>query len=451
MTTNNLFTSNLEEKIQLYNKIKLLQEKDASNIQTPIERNQSPSFTITDNKNNKNTLSPIQQFNNFSRNNHNNNLSKNHTLNLYNKNDLSSISNAKILHRTRSDYLYENSKMMLSKMELQRRKNEEKITKNRTPEITIKAKSIKRNPHLFSERLYPCPHKPMTIDVNELYGTNQRFYNPRHKIIKDEQFEFKPQINKVSKKIAAKLESPRSRLLKKPKKTKNQFNSTMTLEIEIVEKKYKKLTLPTFDKSLTDNKTRNKSPSLYIRGMEMIKKHNEIAEENKKENEKHYLQFSFKPNITPSNYYKSNTIKIHPRAKSVENNSDTIEEFYKRNARWKEAIEAKNKKIQNDKKKKELTSCTFTPKINKGLMNNDTKFIEKNIGQIVSYVKKRKNFLKLKEEEELYKNKIFYNNYIPHTTNKIKTRTNSYSRNYSKNKSVCIVEECDFKQYNNKK
>ena len=91
MTTNNLFTSNLEEKIQLYNKIKLLQEKDASNIQTPIERNQSPSFTITDNKNNKNTLSPIQQFNNFSRNNHNNNLSKNHTLNLYNKNDLSSI------------------------------------------------------------------------------------------------------------------------------------------------------------------------------------------------------------------------------------------------------------------------------------------------------------------------------------------------------------------------
>ena len=66
----------------------------------------------------------------------------------------------------------------------------------------------------------------MTIDVNELYGTNQRFYNPRHKIIKDEQFEFKPQINKVSKKIAAKLESPRSRLLKKPKKTKNQFNST---------------------------------------------------------------------------------------------------------------------------------------------------------------------------------------------------------------------------------
>ena len=33
--------------------------------------------------------------------------------------------------------------------------------------------------------------------------------------------------------------------------------------------------------------------------------------------------------------------------------------------------------------------------INKGLMNNDTKFIEKNIGQIVSYVKKRKNFLKL--------------------------------------------------------
>ena len=84
-------------------------------------------------------------------------------------------------------------------------------------------------------------------------------------------------------------------------------------------------------------------------------------------------------------------------------------------------------------------------------MNNDTKFIEKNIGQIVSYVKKRKNFLKLKEEEELYKNKIFYNNYIPHTTNKIKTRTNSYSRNYSKNKSVCIVEECDFKQYNNKK
>ena len=88
MTTNNLFTSNLEEKIQLYNKIKLLQEKDASNIQTPIERNQSPSFTITDNKNNKNTLSPIQQFNNISRNNHNNNLSKNHTLNLYNKKDL---------------------------------------------------------------------------------------------------------------------------------------------------------------------------------------------------------------------------------------------------------------------------------------------------------------------------------------------------------------------------
>ena len=196
MTTNNLFTSNLEEKIQLYNKIKLLQEKDASNIQTPIERNQSPSFTITDNKNNKNTLSPIQQFNNFSRNNHNNNLSKNHTLNLYNKNDLSSISNAKILHRTRSDYLYENSKMMLSKMELQRRKNEEKITKNRTPEITIKAKSIKRNPHLFSERLYPCPHKPMTIDVNELYGTNQRFYNPRQKIIKDEQL-----INSISSSI----------------------------------------------------------------------------------------------------------------------------------------------------------------------------------------------------------------------------------------------------------
>ena len=450
MLTSNQFTSNLEEKIQLYNKLKFMQNQENSKTQTINGRNRSPSFSLLENK----TISPIEQFSTFSRNNNYIDLPKNNTINTFTKNGISSISNTKTLHRTRSVYLYENSKLILSKLESKRNKINAGLKKNRTPEITIKAKSIKRDPNLFCERLYPGSTKKITIDTNDLYGTDSKFYNRPKKIIKDEQFEFKPKIDKLSQKIASKLENTTIRLNKPRQRSKAQLNSTMTLEIEMVEKKYKKLTLPNYEKNI---RHKNKTPSLYLRGMEMIKRKNEIMEENKKENERHYLQFSFKPNISPSSIYKNkicHTIKIHQRARSTEENGkkQNFDELYKRNERWKQAIEAKNKKIQNEKKNKELRCCTFVPKINKKVMENDTRFIQNNLEQIVTYVKKRQDFLKLKEEDELYKNKIFYNQYIPHSIKKKHLRNFSHNNKTNpKNKSLCIEEEFDCKNFSKKK
>lgn len=450
MMTSNQFRANLEEKIQLYNKLKLMQNQESCKNITINGRNRSSSFSLLENK----SISPIEQFSTFSRNNNIIDLPKNNTINTFTKNGISSVSNTKNLHRTRSDYLYENSKIIMSKLESKRNIINARLKKNRTPVITIKAKSIKRDPNLFCERLYPGSTQKITIDTNDLYGTDSKFYNPPKKIIKDEQFEFRPKIDKLSKKIASKLENTSIRLNKPRHKSKAHLNSTMTLEIEMVEKKYKKLTLPGYDKNIPQ---KNRTPSLYLRGMEMIKRKNEIMEENKKENERHYLQFSFKPNISPSSIYKNkicHTIKIHQRTRSTEENGkkQNFDELYQRNERWKQAIEAKNKKIQNDKKNKELRCCTFVPKINKGVMENDTRFIQNNLDQIVSYVKKRKDFLKLKEEDELYKNKIFYNQYIPHSIKK-KQRNFSHnnSKNVQKNQSLCIEEEIDYKNFSKKK
>ena len=50
MLTSNQFTSNLEEKIQLYNKLKFMQNQENSKTQTINGRNRSPSFSLLENK-----------------------------------------------------------------------------------------------------------------------------------------------------------------------------------------------------------------------------------------------------------------------------------------------------------------------------------------------------------------------------------------------------------------
>ena len=56
---------------------------------------------------------------------------------------------------------------------------------------------------------------------------------------------------------------------------------------------------------------------------------------------------------------------------------------------------------------KELEECSFSPKITKKRINNDTSFILKNIDQINKYVRNRQEFLNKKKLIEMRMKKNF--------------------------------------------
>ena len=412
--------------------------------------NKNPFFSIkTQTDNNTISTIPIENLiviNNIKSNSiNNNNKNKNENNNNLNKNDNSiykrsfpknftnksrnNINEMKMLqsdststrthHNTsRNELLYEYNKIYTDKLNSKRRELNLKIKKNANPNITEKAKKIKRNSFKFSDRLYP--NNTVINYSEEIYSGNYNIYNKPKKIIKEEIFSFKPKINNNSKKISKNLEKSFNRLTKSlstnnfnKNNSNNIENEYKTSEIENIKFKYnylkKNYSLNNLKKN---NKIIIKSPNnLYERGMESIKSKNLQYLKNEEEKKNLYKNYSYSPNLNKSFYKRNNKnyniINLDKKNNNI-NSKDRIQNFYEKNLLWKEKITNKNNQKFTEKYNKQFDECTFSPIISKTIMENDNDFIKKNIIQIAQYVKKRKNFLENKEKEKMNNKKIFF-------------------------------------------
>ena len=421
-----------------------------NNINKNNNKNNNPLFSIkTQTDNNTISTIPIENLiviNNIKSNTINNNKNKNNTNfnNNLNKKDntiykrsfpknfrnksRNNINEMKMLqsdststrthHNTsRNELLYEYNKIYTEKLNSKRRELNLKIKKNANPNITEKAKKIKRNSYKFSDRLYP--NNTVINYSEEIYSGNYNIYNKPKKIITEEIFSFKPKINYNSKKISKYLEKSFSRLTKSLstnnfKKNNNlNENEYKTSEIENIKFKYNYLKKNySLNNLKNNNKITIKSPNnLYERGMESIKSKNLQYLKNEEEKKNLYKNYSYSPNLNKS-FYKTinknnNIINIDKKNNNI-NSKDKIQNFYEKNLLWKEKITNKNNQKFVEKFNKLFDECTFSPVITKKIMENDNDFIKKNIIQIVQYVQKRKKFLENKEKEKMNNKKIFF-------------------------------------------
>ena len=291
----------------------------------------------------------------------------------------------------RFDFLYENSKIIRKKLETERLIKEFKDKKRMIPEISNKSKLISRNKNLFHERLY-IKFKT-TIEYEELIEERNLFDNKNKEKNKEYEklynkrkeqeisFSFQPILNKKSILIANSL----------PIKSKERLESLSKIEEikkkEIIEAKKRKEEMKNkkkIPKLIKENKRCN---NLYLKGMELIKKKENLSKEEKKKNENLYKKYSYKP-ILNKNYNKSNSYDI-----------------YTRNKIWKNNINIKTLKLKELNIKKEELNYTYSPIINNSIMDIDTSFIKSNISEYITFI----NQFNEKKKKNIYEKQQNYN------------------------------------------
>ena len=117
------------------------------------------------------------------------------------------------------------------------------------------------------------------------------------------------------------------------------------------------------------------------------------------------------------------------------NDKSSYDNFYLRNILWKEKIRNKSMILLKKTELKELEECSFSPKITKKRINNDTSFILKNIDQINKYVRNRQEFLNKKKLIEIENEKKFFN------VNYLKTHLPITNTNRLRNKKTIIIKD----------
>ena len=303
--------------------------------------------------------------------------------------------------KTRFDFLYENSKIQREKKEIKRTQKILNEQKRMKPNITTKAKNISRNKNLFHERLYQkviIEHEEGVIEQKDLYSQDgkqneilKKIYSRNRSTNKSSasSYSFIPSIDKKSEEIASKLPMSSKMRLILPLKSKEQIIKE-NLEIKSDDNKVKEKTATTMDN--TDDKTIRKkvykvnqrSISLYNQGMELMKKRREMMLKKQLERENYYTEFPYKPKLNLT--YTSSS----PFLSKVD--------FYTRNEKWKEQITLKAQIIKRRNFINQNIDCTFKPAINNHRLEDDKKVISHNLGSYITYVNKKRNLLKQKQD-----------------------------------------------------
>lgn len=263
------------------------------------------------------------------------------------------------------------------KKQMLREENEENFKKMAKPEISEYSKNIYRDPEKFVKRL---------------------FYNKKDKKekIKNNNFTFKPILNKKTIEIANRLEPSSKRLLKKKKSVSQEEIEKLAIN------NYKNL-CNNYNKN-NNNISKNKKigsnikkiiNKLYNQGLEDLKKKDMKYKENMSKKNEEYKRYPFQPNAS-NNIHKSKSIK------------------YLNDTMYQKQIEWKAKKNMENFKKKEMNEdlylnahCSFKPDISHEIIKDDENIIKRNLKSINSYVEKRRKQIKEKEDKN---NKSFSSN-----------------------------------------
>jgi hypothetical protein len=317
------------------------------------------------------------------------------------------------------------------------------LSRNMTPEITTRAKSIQRDPKKFYERLYPyhklknpqnsnnnlnsddyLPTPAINVNVNMNDASNINnvhntpFFDEKITLFNDEEemlrrvyrrsispvenFRYKPQINKNSIKIASKLMPSKERLLIKKKRSKSKNNPVKDFSYN------SHFTYLTQENSRSFTKSPSKSPTcrtidLYTQGIENMKKREVIHRQKKSKDAEEFKNYAYKPTIN----IRSNILSGRKVLKNNENNSKQKADVYDKNINWKNSVNFKNEKLRQNKSNDMKKIYTFKPNITKEFIPNDEKFITQRLDQIESYVNKRRDNLQKKKQEEEFVRKRF--------------------------------------------
>lgn len=111
---------------------------------------------------------------------------------------------------------------------------------------------------------------------------------------------------------------------------------------------------------------------------------------------------------------KSAEMKRNIKEKSKYQFVKSFDEMYKKQIKWKERVERKTKKQKKEIDKEFYDDCTFHPRTIP--LNLSMSIKEANINAMNNYIERRRNHLKQKEEDNLYKKKRFFE--TPFTTSK---------------------------------
>ena len=275
-------------------------------------------------------------------------------------------------------------------------------------------KEIKDDNNDDEESLYMINDKKKNEEYKKLYKSK----NNKNKSFS---FLFKPIINDNSKTIAKRIKTTsKERLMTLSITQKNNLKSILrSREIkkekqlkEETEKKLFKINNNTYRPYVKDNK-RKWVDRLYEKGMNSIKKKEEIIRNERLKLENEYLKYSFSPilnhNYSYTNFTKTKNSSINSSSatngknlnlnlKNKESLSDFKTKVYERNKNWKNLIEKKNNKLKEEIKYNSMNNnnCYFSPILNDNVMETDISFIGKNIIEYESFLDKY-NYKKYKK------------------------------------------------------
>ena len=295
--------------------------------------------------------------------------------------------------------LYNYGYYIKNKINKKRKLEEEKIRKQMTPKILNRSKEMNRDPTKFEERLYYAEKNDTNDSIYNRKRTLSR-ENLNYQNYNNSRFTYHPKLNKKSLLIASKLEPSTLRINKK------KVNNSNYAEDKSVIDYYSNLFK---DKNNFNHKKKinntaispscgnEKSNELYMKGMQDIKRKEQIYNENQHKKEEEYKNYPFRPKIKKN--FSSSGLRINSKKKVDK------DDIYKKNKEWKKRLEEEN--ISKKKKYDEIENkkYTFKPEISQLNIKNDVPFIMKNIQQMNEYVNKRRKVLEKKKEEENYKNK----------------------------------------------
>lgn len=282
------------------------------------------------------------------------------------------------------------------KIENERERQYLKMKQRMKPEISHKSKSITRNSEKASKN---------NINNNKNLKDNSANNNSSYISNSNPNFTYHPKLNKKSLLLAKKCEPSFIRLNKKKKikieKEEDKQPKSYYLNLYGNKDKTKKIN-KTHILSLSNNNNINKSHNniyekmndLYLRGIKLRHKKEQNIKEIQKLKEEEYKKYSYKPKLNKNNSYVNNN-KTCKSKKSI----------YIKHFEWR-------KKVQNELNKKKVRReefinklCTFKPQLYKPNYNDNDKSLSKALDQINYYINRKKENLKHKNNEEIYKNK----------------------------------------------
>ena len=285
-----------------------------------------------------------------------------------------------------------------------REDNEKRFKNISAPKISHQVKNSPKDPEKFVETLF-YNKIIKTKDNNSNYMSET--FRKKDKDYINNNFTYKPRINKKSKDLASKLGPSSYRLYKNHKNIDKEEIGKMTVD------NYKNLfnkkspgKLANENNNISKGNSKEKMSNsnmkklinkLYNEGIQDLKKKELIHKANIFKKSEEYKKYPYQPNKSIKKKNKSNN-------NSFNNDSISLEKL--NNDMYSKQIEWKNKKDEFNNKRKQFEEelflskqCTFKPNISHEYIKDDEKMIKRNLSDINNYILKRRKQIYNKKDK----------------------------------------------------